>query len=147
MKRISASLLVLSSFLVAPRALAICDNPPCIRLPNLPNQQRTEAVCEAKLIKEITELSQAVSRLWKRRILQGDGYGDEQAFSTSRASRMISSSAAAGPASPIAISQNDKLVFAKSYGFGDMQRFSYRIPTISIVWRATASNSPKPRPS
>jgi len=46
------------------------------------------------------------------------------------------------PGVTIAISQNDKLVFAKSYGFEDMQAPRLTHPTISTVWRATANNSP-----
>ena len=57
MKHLSTSLLVLSSFLVAPRALAICDDAPCIKIPPIhapvsnPKASDPEAVCQAGLIK------------------------------------------------------------------------------------------------
>jgi CubicO group peptidase (beta-lactamase class C family) len=119
MKCISASLLVLSSFLIAPRALAICDNPPCVRLPNPPKAKDAEAVCEAKLIKEWQTSQPSL------------GYGSagfsevmDKAMSKLFSQPGVAHDQFPGgrwPGVTIAISQNDKLVFAKSYGFGDMQ--------------------------
>jgi CubicO group peptidase (beta-lactamase class C family) len=119
MKCMSASLLVLSSFLIAPQALAICDNPPCVRLPNPPKANDAEAVCEAKLTKEWQTSQPSL------------GYGSagfsevmDKAMSKLFSQPGVAHDQFPGgrwPGVTIAISQNDKLVFAKSYGFGDMQ--------------------------
>ena len=125
MKCMSASLLVLSSFLIAPQALAICDDAPCIKIPPIPapvsnpKASDPEAVCQAALIKSWQASQPSL------------GYGSagfskamDQAMSELFNQPGVAHDQFVGgrwPGVTIAISQDDKLVFAKSYGFEDMQ--------------------------
>ena len=125
MKHLSTSLLVLSSFLVAPRALAICDDGPCIKIPPIPapashpKASDPEALCQAGVIKSWQASQPSL------------GYGSagfskamDQAMSQLFNQPGVAHDQFVGgrwPGVTIAISQNDKLVFAKSYGFEDMQ--------------------------